>query len=192
MFGRKTKIVTISIALLSILSAYGTTHAQGGKQSVYEVKAEYLWNFANFVKWPHTAFNSDSDPIVIGILGEDLFGGILEQTIAGETVRGRHVEVRHFPELDSLGRCHILFTEIDNKDTLNEMFDRVQDQPVLTVGSARWFSKLGGIIGFVMDDDTVRFEINLYPSATAGLTMSAKLLSVAKDVRTEVIKRIGR
>ena len=44
------------------------------------------------------------------------------------------------------------------------------------------FAARGGIIQFAIEDQHVRFDINLEAASRAGLKISSKLLSVAKVV----------
>src|SRR3954465_7552466 len=62
----------------------------------YQIKAVFLWRLAQFVTWPTQAFEDDSTPFVIGVLGQDPFGEALDLAVRGETVRGRNVLVQHF------------------------------------------------------------------------------------------------
>jgi hypothetical protein len=54
---------------------------------------------------------------------------------------------------------------------------------VLTVGEGVPFVREGGMIGFVIDNRRVRFDINQAAVEAAGLKMSSKLLSVAREVK---------
>src|SRR4051794_16733239 len=50
----------------------------------YQVKAVFLFNFAQFVSWP---LSQPADaPFVIGIVGDDPFGSYLDETVRGEKV----------------------------------------------------------------------------------------------------------
>ena len=60
----------------------------------YKVKAAYLFNFAKYTEWPERAFSSPEAPIVIGILGSDPFGDLLESTISDRRVGTRNVVVK--------------------------------------------------------------------------------------------------
>src|ERR1043166_7669965 len=71
----------------------------------YQVKAVFLFNFAQFVEWPSTAFANDTSPVVIGILGDDPFGVVLEATLKGEVARGRKIVVKHFTTEDDPREC---------------------------------------------------------------------------------------
>jgi hypothetical protein len=53
---------------------------------------------------------------------------------------------------------------------------------VLTVGETEQFVQDGGIIGFLLAEKKMRFEINLESAEKSGLKISAKLLALAKTV----------
>jgi hypothetical protein len=50
---------------------------------------------------------------------------------------------------------------------------------VLTVGEGEEFLASGGIIGFVMVEETVRFAINQDAAHRAGLRVSSRVLALA-------------
>ncbi len=78
--------------------------AQGVRAAASQVEAVFLFNFAQFVDWPPESFPDSQAPLIIGILGDDPFGPFLEQTVRGETVRGRPVEIRRYRGIDSKPR----------------------------------------------------------------------------------------
>src|SRR5690242_10742668 len=57
----------------------------------YQLKAVFLFNFAQFVEWPARAFAAPHAPLVIGVLGADPFGSYLDELVAGEKVGERAI-----------------------------------------------------------------------------------------------------
>jgi hypothetical protein len=53
----------------------------------------------------------------------------------------------------------------------------------LTVSDIPSFTNSGGMIGFELIDNRVRFDVNLAAAEKAGLTLSSQLLKVATDVK---------
>ena len=53
---------------------------------------------------------------------------------------------------------------------------------MLTVGETDGFARQGGTIGFTMEGDRVRFEINTRAAQRAGLEISSRLLRLASRV----------
>ncbi len=62
------------------------------------------------------------------------------------------------------------------------MLGAVRDLPVLTVGDGSRFLKQGGAIGFLLENNRVRFDISINALQRSGLTASSKLLRVARSV----------
>jgi hypothetical protein len=149
----------------------------------YEVKAAFLYNFTKFVEWPAASFATPASPILVGIVGEDPFGETLDQTLRGETARGRAFEVRRFRAEDDFTGCHVLFVSRSESRQLETILRRVEGRAVLTVSEEAEFARRGGMIELVVLEQCVRFEINLSALEKAGLKASSKLLAVACAVR---------
>ena len=157
-------------------------HAQGLLVGEYQIKAAFLYNFAKFVEWPPEAFSDAKSPIVIAILGEDPFDPSLEEIIAGKTVQGRPLVVKHWKNLDGSWQCHILFVSASARGFLGDIFQKTGLSNVLTVGEMEGFAQRGGMINFILFENKVRFEINHKAAESAGLKISSKLLSLARKV----------
>jgi hypothetical protein len=148
----------------------------------YEIKAVFLYNFAQFVEWPPDAFPDKSAPLVIGILGTDPFGAYMDDVVRGETVNGRPFVIRRFARADEVDGCHILFISSSESGHLDEILDSLKGKSVLTVGEMDGFSQFGGIIRFVTENNKVRLRINVTAAKLAGLKISSKLLRPAQIV----------
>jgi hypothetical protein len=173
---RRVILSAIAIALLTIQPV----SAADDDRLEYQVKAAFLFNFLKFVDWPGAPADS---PWVIGILGRDPFGGVLEQTVRGKTVNGRAVEVRHYGRLADVKECNILFigrADFERVVTPTQPF--LQQPGLLTVGEAPGFLKSGGIINFYLQENRVHFEIQPSAAHSAGLHVSAQLLKLGRTL----------
>jgi hypothetical protein len=85
-------------------------------------------------------------------------------------------------QLEIIKRCHLLFICPSEKKTANEIIDLVKSHGVLTVSDTQGLLDAGGIVNFVIEDNKVRFEINLTASEKAGLKIRSQLLRLAKKV----------
>ncbi|MDB6168346.1 MAG: YfiR family protein [Verrucomicrobia bacterium] len=154
----------------------------GAPAREYQVKAVFLFNFAQFVEWPPEAFENPRSPIVIGVLGSDPFGSLLEDAVHGETAQGRPLQVRRFSDPRAAQGCHILFLSAHEAAKVPETLAALKGRPVLTVGESEGFAVSGGMIRFVMDRGKIRLRINANVARDAGLTLSSKLLRPAQIV----------
>ncbi len=145
----------------------------------YEVKAVFLSNFSQFVKWPDKSFADESAPFVIGIAGDDPFGGALERAVRGQAVGGHKIILKHGRKADDLRGCQIVFISKSEKSRTAEIVSALQGS-VLTVGEGEDFTRQGGIIGFFMDGGKVRFDINRGAAQRANLQISSRLIKISK------------
>jgi hypothetical protein len=90
-------------------SVLGAAEAGGKLTREYDLKAAFLFNFAQFVEWPPEAFPDAGAPFVIGILGEDPFGKSLDEIVTNETVRNRKIVVRRYRNVQEISTSHILY-----------------------------------------------------------------------------------
>jgi hypothetical protein len=152
----------------------------------YQVKAAFLLNFARFVEWPADAFGGDGSPFVIGVLGNDPFGYALDQTVKDKSVNGRRFAIRRLQTARDTKGCHILFISSSERGHLSQLLSSLNGSPFLTVGDMDRFTQMGGMIGMVLQENKVRFEINVGMTELARLKVSSKLLSLATVIRRDV------
>ena len=148
----------------------------------YQVKAAFLFNFAQFVDWPENAFTNADEPFCIGVLGDDPFGAALEQIIQGETIDGHKMTVQHSRLVVDLKNCQVVFVSKSEKGHIGEILPELGSRPVLTVGDIPGFARGGGDINFFLEGNKVRFEINPNAAQANGLKISSQLLSLGKIV----------
>jgi len=181
--GACSLLLCILGALLCVVVLPAEGRAQDATVSEYQVKAAYLYNFAKFVEWPAASFSSVSAPFQICIFGPDPFGDALQNLTRGKQVNGRSFEI-----LDGVtaaaqaGSCHILFVSTSASRQFEAILHGLQGRSVLIVGESQGFVGQGGMINFVLEGGRVLFEVNRRAAEQAGLKISVKLLSVAKQV----------
>jgi len=156
--------------------------AQSDQPSEYEVKAAFLFNFTKFVEWPDRSFDDSHAPIVIGIVGDDPFGDSLLRIVAGQKAQGRAIIIIKYRRGDDLRRCHILFISASERQRSPQILAGLRDASVLTVSDMDGFADAGGVMQFVMQENRVRFVVNLDAATQGKLRVSAKLLALAQVV----------
>jgi len=149
----------------------------------YAIKAAYLYQFGRYVQWPPDAFANEEAPLVIGILGQAPFGNILDEIARTKRIEKRPIVIRRFATMNEYKPCHILFV-VESTDSVNAaaVLEKVKNAPVLLVGEEPEFAAKGGVVNFFLDENNVRFEINVEAARQRQLKISSKLLSLAKIV----------
>ena len=150
--------------------------------------------------------NAPKPPMVIGIVGTNPFGRAFDP-LMDKKIKDRPLQVvqipglgdylRRFPDREqaiqryfkdyekTLHSCHVLFFCDSERGFLEEHIKQVQALPILTVGDMDGFVRARGIIGFVKEDNKVRFEVQLTQAEKQQLKISSQLLKLAKRVIQE-------
>src|SRR5713226_7204565 len=165
------------------LIGFPVAQGQHSKPQEYEVKATYLYNFARFVEWPSSSAAAKSDSFAICVLGQDPFGPALDAIVAGESIDGKATLAKRVSKPQDAVSCRVLYISSSEDNRLKEVLAALDKSGVLTVSDIPQFSRRGGMIQFVLDGNSVRFEVNLTAAESAGLTLSSELLKVAVTVR---------
>jgi len=185
------RIIRASLAWLRVLGCFmagvfalGANRAQGEASKEYQVKAAFLFNFAQFVEWPTNTFTNTEEPFTIGILGADPFGQALDDTVQGETIQKHKMLIRRSPRIEDLQSCQIVFICKSEKTRVTEIMSKLGTR-ILTVSEVQGFTSHGGVINFYLEGSKVRFEINPVSARHEGLKISSQLLSVGKVIESE-------
>lgn len=152
-----------------------------------KIKAAYLFNFAKFVDWPETSFTNSTAPFVIGLVGEDPFGQLLDDVFLSRSVNGRGFAIRRFSREENPENCHILFVSSSEKARLPDLMRALQSKPVLTVSELDRFGQAGGMISFKLvggQVKQVKLETNPEAAVLGGLKLSSKLIAISTVVKT--------
>lgn len=148
----------------------------------YQVKAVFLFNFGQFVVWPTQVLPDVQTPLIIGVLGDDPFGAYLDEAVQGEALQNHPVVVQRYRRAVDIETCHILFISRTETDQLEQILTTLQDRHILTVSDITRFTRRGGMIRFLTQQNKIRLQINVEAAKTAGLTISSKLLKLAQIV----------
>lgn len=201
MSNRLNRLALLCVAL-SLVCAPAAVHAEPGSIQEYQIKAAFLYNFIKFVDWPKEAMPDGNEPITIGIIGKDPFGQAFEP-VKDKDAKDKKVVVKRFKsiadlkklgesgkdelnrQIEAVKKCHLLFVCSSEKEHLKDIVNAVKDRPVLTVGEMQGFLETGGISNFLVEDNKVRFEVNLTAAEHAKLKIRSQLLRLAKRVIEE-------
>jgi hypothetical protein len=156
--------------------------AQSREGTEYEVKAAFLYNFSKFVEWPPDAFQSEKAPITLCVFLHDPFGSALDDVIRGKSSNNRQFVARRVSELRDLKTCQLVFVGDRENKRVPEVLNSLKGSSALVVGESQGFADRGGGIQFYMEDNKVRFSANVDALQRARLTVSSKLLALARIV----------
>ena len=104
----------------------------------------------------------------------------LDAIIAGKVLDGKPVIAKRISKPQDAADCRIVFIDSDQGNHLKDILPAFNQASVLTVSDMPDFMRRGGIIQFVLEENKVRFEVNLAGAESAGLVLSSELLKVRR------------
>ena len=171
------------IAATALLLVVPFRVAPALQKSEYALKSVFVYNFCRFIDWPDSAFASPNEPLIIGVIGDDPFGSLLNEAVEGEKYHNRPIRIDHFRTPADIKRCHLLFISHVGAGRLDPILAAVAGKNVLTVSETEDFLNRGGMITLTTEQNRVRLRINPAALRAANLTVSSKLLRVAEITR---------
>lgn len=168
-----------TLLLVVLLAAESRFSRAAPVASDLEVKAAFLCSFAEFVEWPTT---ESADHVTIAVLGTDPFGPLLEETVRTRALQTKTLVLKRVATPDEALRAQIVFVCASEKARLADVLRALSGGGILTVSDIDGFARRGGMVGFVLEQRRVRFEINAEAAEKAGLRVSSRLLNLARLV----------
>jgi hypothetical protein len=188
---QRTACFRVQLCAMALLFLTGSTpiQPQSAPSVEYQVKAAFLSNFAKFVEWPADAFVSEKTPITLCVFRYDPFGSALDEVIRGKTINNRELTARRVNELPDLKSCQLVFVSDREDKALSEIFKSVNGASVLIVGESADFAERGGAVQFFLENNKLRFAVNVDAVQRARLQISSKLLALARIAHDSVHPR---
>lgn len=144
-----------------------------------ELRASFLINFALFIHWPSSAFDSSSAPLRYCVLGNAALSSSLGQALAKERASGRPLRLVDAKGAAQWRRCHLLYIDHRAGELAPRVLAAVKGAPVLTVGDTEGLLRKGAMISLAHLDGRLRPLINPKAAERAGIRISSKLLRIA-------------
>ncbi|MGZ5052091.1 MAG: YfiR family protein [Methylobacter sp.] len=163
-------VILITLASLSVCNI-GVAEETLERES--QITAAYLYHFTKFITWPAVS------PVFHYCVYDDAhFTHLLQQTYDGKTIGDAGIDVKNINSQSKLDDCQLIyFPSPGSADFLR----KISKYPILSVGSQKDFTELGGIIYLFEEDQKIRFYVNNDAATSAGLKISSQLLRLSKD-----------
>ncbi len=148
----------------------------------YPVKLGFIYHFIRFTQWPPETFETPESPITFCVAATHPEAATLF-SLQGRKVKGRRIDVQRYAGEADATACQVLFIASGDQAFVQPILDGIQGRQVLSIGEVREFTRMGGVINFFVEQDQLRFEVNLDAAESAGLKFSSQLLMSADIVK---------
>lgn len=179
--GPRARRSVLAVACLSLAVTAEARGQEPGGDLEQQVKAAYLFNFTRYVDWPPDTYRRDDDPVNLCIVGPAGLADVVRHTVEGRRSRGRPVRVVVPDTPAQTGDCHLAFLAPAGGGVA-PWLDAARSGRALVVGEGPGFLERGGMVAFVLVNQTVRFEIHQAAARRAGLRISSRVLALATRV----------
>jgi hypothetical protein len=183
---RRFSRLAFMIAVLVVFPFTRSSAAEFPGSPEYQLKAAFLYNFIKFTEWPDHQSKTNREHFIIGVLGKDPFGPVLDHVVQGETVDNKPIVVKRFIKMEQAAvDSHVLFISVSEENNIPAILSLLDGQSVLTVSESKDFAPRGGMIQLRTENNKIVFDINFEAVKRARLTMNAQLLKLAKTVKSK-------
>jgi hypothetical protein len=174
----RSALSAVPLVLWASAAAAQPAAARSPEQSLEsEVKAVFLYNFAKYVDWPAP---ESSASLRMCVPANPQFLALLREAVRDEVVNGRPLTATGLDGLDAAKGCDIIYVGNAATPDAAAWINAVRGRQVLIVGDGVLAD--GVVIAFVRDQDRIRFDINRAAAAKQKLSISSRLLGLARRV----------
>lgn len=147
-----------------------------------EIKAAFLLNFARFAEWSPTSISEAPTLLVFCFDGAEDVRTAFQSVAGGKEIGGRKIVSRKISLPVDARTCDVVFANDSKRDREIKLLKTAQDAGALTVGDGPEFLSCAGMIQLFVDDNRMRFDINMTAVNRANIKLSSKLLALARHV----------
>lgn len=174
-------VIRAALGLVFVGSVCAPPFAQVSQSAPeHEVKAAFLFHFTKYVAWPTLPADG---PFRVCVVADEATTAAVDRAMQGETVLGRKTETIVPTAAEQARTCQVLFLGREGGARGAALMSAVRSSPVLTVGDDADFLDRGGVIRFVVEGGRLRFDVDLSHASRARLSINARMLRVAREVR---------
>jgi hypothetical protein len=177
---RKRRMLPGWIAAVAAVLLPGIARAAQPTPTQYDVEAAYLVRFTEFLRLPPEVASAPS--LNICVLGEDPFRDVLKKLSARESAGRQPIQARSTQTVNDLKGCAIVFLSSSESSQLDQDLKMLEGKDLLTVSDIPKFLEHGGMIQFLLEQDHVRFAINMNAVNRTRIGISSELIKVARHV----------
>lgn len=147
-----------------------------------QIAAAFVFNFAKFTEWPQQVFADSATPLNVCFLGGDDVRISFQEISAGKAVNGRPILVRNVKSAGEVFDCRVVYMDSANSALFPGVMKNARQRCGLVIGTSDDFLARGGIIKLLVENNRMKFDVNVGAAGRAKIRLSSKLLALARSV----------
>lgn len=145
------------------------------------IESGFIYQFTHYIHWPGSPPDTRS-PFLIQVVGESQVTGALKKLAQVKTIQGRSIQVKEVSSSSELEPGEIIFVASTDPNILASVVKKTKGFHALIISHSEGFAKQGAMINLFIENDRMRFEINVNSLKWEGLQASSQLLKLARIV----------
>lgn len=168
----------VSLLLLLLLASSPSAARAEGVASLSALKSAYTLHFLNLIRWERPERWLAFCVVGASETGDRMLSALQDKTVHGQSIRARRIA----REPSELEQCDALYIPESYAASAPGLLRRYENSATVTISDIPQFVNSGGVIGFVIVDERLRFDINERAAVKKRLKISAKLLELAREI----------
>lgn len=142
-----------------------------------KVQTAFIYQFTRYIEWPN---KKNLNEFKIALIGSSALQPFLEELSSQKSVNGKSISISSVEPDEDLSPFHIVI--IGDSKFLEKVVQRTEGLEILTIASGEGAAAKGVIIGFFLEKEKMRFEINRSAAEKQNLSISSQLLKLARII----------
>jgi hypothetical protein len=174
--------LAVSLTFAFCADVYADSPQSSPAPSQSEISAAFVFNFAKFTEWPPQAFSDSAAPLTVCFLGAEDVRSAFQNISTGKPVNGRSVLVREVKPSGDVHDCQIVYIDWPNEVLRAGVIKNARQCSALVIGTSGDFLARGGMIKLFVENNRMRFDVNVGATGRIKIHLSSKLLALARSV----------
>ncbi len=161
--------------VVTLLGSSLAQNCQADPAPEYKLKAAFLYNFILLTEWP----KAGNDSLRLCTVGRNDIDYAIND-IDGAEANKRLIKIVHLQSFSNIDACEVLYLGDNYPADIKNILNKLGESPVLTVSDNFNLAKFGVIINMFPENRRLVFNVNLESAKHAHLTLSSRLIRLAK------------
>jgi hypothetical protein len=170
------------LGVISVLPVRAGSPQSSPPPSQAQIRAALVFNFPKFAEWPAISYVDSGSPLSVCFLGADDVRAAFQGISAGKALNGRFVEARAVKSAGDAHGCQVLYVDSPNSAAVLEVLRYARHANELAIGTTEDFLANGGMIRLQVENNRMRFDVNVGAVGRSKIKLSSKLLALARSV----------
>ena len=158
---------------LGFLLCFFSLNAAVAEEISEQLEVAYLYHFTKFTEWPTL-----SSVFHYCVYQDDNFTNLLQKSFQDKAMGNMEIDVKNINAQSPLNDCQIIYFPTAAQ---GDLLVKARKLAILSVGTQKDFTALGGIIYMYEEDQKIRFYVDNKAAIDAGLKISSQLLKLSKE-----------